>query len=472
MATEQDTRESASTDPPIRVVHLAGDRAAATATAEFLSDRGVEVRTATDPARGLALAWGHPDGLADDDGDETAVDAAVVDAVLPEIDGVDLLGRLREVRPALPAVVLAADADERPPVETLLSAGANAVVDGHDEDALARLHHRLRAAVDARRHEQAVAAAGEGLAVKDAAGRYRLANDRFATLSDREGVVGATDADLFDPALARRRETTDERARETGRRTDRERFGDGDRPVETTRQPVTGPPGLAVATRDVSGAVEREADLRERLQRLDAFASMVSHDLRGPLDRVEGYVEIARETGDTDYLDEVEDAVARVGEVVDATLAVARAEDATDPEPLELGTAARRAWERSVDDEAATMTADERSLSADPDLLARLLENLFRNAAEHAGPGATVRVGATDAGFYVADDGGGLPEDLRDRAFEPGVTTAQRGTGLGLAVVAWAADAHGWTVEAGESEAGGARFDVVCSPADGDRSAE
>ena len=72
----------------------------------------------------------------------------------------------------------------------------------------------------------------------------------------------------------------------------------------------------------------------------------------------------------------------------------------------------------------------------------------------------TVRVGDLADGFYVADDGPGVPSDEREAVFDPGYTSTDRGAGLGLPIVARIAEAHGWTVTLGDSEAGGARVEV------------
>jgi signal transduction histidine kinase len=73
----------------------------------------------------------------------------------------------------------------------------------------------------------------------------------------------------------------------------------------------------------------------------------------------------------------------------------------------------------------------------------------------------TVTVGdlADDAGFFVADDGPGIPPDERETVFEAGHSTAPDGTGFGLAIVDGIADAHGWTVRVTDSATGGARFE-------------
>ena len=98
---------------------------------------------------------------------------------------------------------------------------------------------------------------------------------------------------------------------------------------------------------------------------------------------------------------------------------------------------------------------------ADRSRLKQLLENLFRNAVAHNGDDVHVTVGDTADGFYVADDGVGVPPDDRDRIFESGYTTDADGCGLGLPIVRDIADAHGWDVTVAESTAGGARFEFT-----------
>ncbi|MDY7083008.1 MAG: HAMP domain-containing sensor histidine kinase, partial [Halobacteria archaeon] len=83
-----------------------------------------------------------------------------------------------------------------------------------------------------------------------------------------------------------------------------------------------------------------------------------------------------------------------------------------------------------------------------------------RNSVEHAGKDVTVRVGGSENGFYVKDDGEGIPEKERDAVFNTGYTSANDGTGLGLSIVEKVVEAHGWSIEVSESEEGGARFDI------------
>ena len=103
------------------------------------------------------------------------------------------------------------------------------------------------------------------------------------------------------------------------------------------------------------------------------------------------------------------------------------------------------------------VTDDAPTVEADPERLRQLLENLFTNAAEHGDGATTITVGRLEDGFYVADDGVGIPEDEREGISESGRSGTEGGTGFGLSIVAEIAEAHGWTASATESETGGAR---------------
>lgn len=113
--------------------------------------------------------------------------------------------------------------------------------------------------------------------------------------------------------------------------------------------------------------------------------------------------------------------------------------------------------------EAGLVIESDRTFRADPDRLQRLFENLFRNAIEHAGPDVAVTVGAlpNPPGFFVADDGRGIPQEERDEVFESGYSTGESGTGFGLATVQEIADAHGWRISVTESADQGARFEIT-----------
>jgi PAS domain S-box-containing protein len=207
----------------------------------------------------------------------------------------------------------------------------------------------------------------------------------------------------------------------------------------------------------------RGRELARQNERLEEFATVLSHDLRNPLNVAQGRLELAMDACDSDHLGDVADAHERMNALVDDVLALAREGNRVDdPEPVDLGAVVQDCW-ANVETREATVHADvEGSIRADRPRLQQLLENLVRNAVEHGGDDVAVTVGELDDadGFYVADDGPGVPEGERAEVFSPGYSTSESGTGFGLSIVKQVAEAHGWDVRATDAADGGARFEV------------
>ena len=226
------------------------------------------------------------------------------------------------------------------------------------------------------------------------------------------------------------------------------------------------PTRMIAILRDISDRVEHRLALEKKIERLDRFASIVSHNLRNPLSIIQGRLTLARETGDPEQFDAIEEAVDRMDEMLSDLLQLTRKGDVIgDRTFVELETLARRAWPESDTDSGTLEIESSRVISADRSRVCELFENLFENALEHAGADVTVRVGtietADDAGFYIEDDGVGIPTDERDTVFEWGHTTATEGTGFGLAIVAEIVDAHGWEIDVCDATTGGTRFEIT-----------
>jgi PAS domain S-box-containing protein len=218
--------------------------------------------------------------------------------------------------------------------------------------------------------------------------------------------------------------------------------------------------GYAIYT-DITEQKQRERELARQNERLDQFASVVSHDLRNPLSVARGRLELAKETGEDEHFEATEHAHDRMEELIDGLLALARQGELTDdPIPVDLESVAESAW-GTVDTQDLDLGFDDPGVVvADSERLRQLLENLFRNATEHAGDATTVTVGGLSSGFYVADDGPGIPESEREAVLESGYS-GDGGTGFGLAIVNTIADAHDWDVTITESDDGGARFEFT-----------
>jgi len=248
--------------------------------------------------------------------------------------------------------------------------------------------------------------------------------------------------------------------------------------------------------------VEQAHERERQNERLDEFASIVSHDLRNPLNVLSVTLDLIEQEQDPTHVERCRRNVARMERLIDDLLVLAR--DGTvvaETEPLALEAVATESWRAVPTDNGRLQVETDAVVEADPDRLRQLFENLFRNAVEHSStsprssstpedavehgstspgssstddetasdPDVTVTVEALENGFAVEDDGPGIPADERDRVFESGYSTAEEGTGLGLAIVDRISDAHGWEVtlvsgadEGSESsESDGARFEVT-----------
>jgi len=207
----------------------------------------------------------------------------------------------------------------------------------------------------------------------------------------------------------------------------------------------------------------RETKLQRQNERLDEFASVVAHDLRNPLSIAIGFLDIVEETGDLSHVDRIESAHDRMERLIDDLLTLSRGETTvTDAKQIDLRAVTTEAW-GYVDTAEATLTVADTvpTVAGDASRLTQLFENLFRNAIEHGGEAVTVTVGQLDGGdgFYVEDDGDGIPPEKREEVLEHGVTSTKGGTGFGLSIVEDIAKAHGWSVRVTEGGAGGARFE-------------
>lgn len=316
-----------------------------------------------------------------------------------------------------------------------------------------------------------------GIVMKDVESRYQLLNSEWRSclgIADDADIDTLTDFELFAAPVAEGFRAEDRRVMQSGEPievTQTVPTVDGERTMLTRKTPVYTESGTikgvcAVST-DITDRVEREAELavsRKRLQRqngrLEEFAEIVSHDLRSPLTTAAGRLELADDTGSVEHIESAREALDRAIDLIDNTLTLAKEGRVIEERvPVELAELVDSAW-KSMENESVTLVCDiDGEISADPDRLTRLFENLFANAIRHGGASVTVTVGrANESALYIADDGPGIPADKRDAVFERGMTTEHAGTGYGLAIVERIVDAHDWEISIETSTDGGARF--------------
>ncbi len=226
------------------------------------------------------------------------------------------------------------------------------------------------------------------------------------------------------------------------------------------------------------------ADREAALKRQREFVADASHELRTPLTSILANLELLQASlEDPDREEEramVDSALrssGRMSRLVGDLLLLARADAGRIGARTRCDlaeTAAHVAAEVAPTlGERELRVENDRPLPVDgnPDELHRMVLNLLDNAVRHTPPGSTIELRLSseggDAVVEVADDGPGVPVELREQIFErfvrgdgPADTAVGGGSGLGLAIVRAVARLHGGSAEVGGSDLGGALFRI------------
>lgn len=206
------------------------------------------------------------------------------------------------------------------------------------------------------------------------------------------------------------------------------------------------------------------AELQRTNERLDNFARIISHDLQNPLTVAQGHLDLAKTNPKEEHIEPAERALDQMGSMIEDLLTMSQqGQTVNEVETVDLAELAEKCWQTVPAGSATLRIETDRRIQADRGRTRELLENLFRNAVEHSDDGVTITVGDLDhaPGFYVMDDGPGIPEDEREAVFESGYSTSETGTGFGLAIVQEIVSAHDWEVDVTTSEGGGTRFEIA-----------
>jgi PAS domain S-box-containing protein len=327
-------------------------------------------------------------------------------------------------------------------------------------------------------HERILETVGDPVCTFDTGGQFGYVNAAFErqTGYDAESVRDEPLTLVMDDEDAQTLlATVEELQRDGGTRETVEitltpRDGDGI-PVEcnlTTLEGGEPRTDVVAAIRDITARKARE-------ERLSKFASVVSHDLRNPLDVALGRAEVLPEIADVNeeneqHLHEIHNSLKRMEQLIQDVLTLSRQNEGTvEMESVDLTAVARDAWGNVETTDATLSVTKATDIAAHRGRLLRLFENLFRNSVEHGDDGVTIEVGMVDrddeTGFYVADDGPGIDDDAREQLFEGGYSTSNDGTGLGLTIVREIGKAHNWNVSVAETggncSLSGARFEIT-----------
>ena len=334
------------------------------------------------------------------------------------------------------------------------------------------------------RYETIVETVNDGIFVSDEDNRFVLVNDAYCELVgyDREELIGSPTSLVADEEAESVTNIIDEVERNlTAESSETNTYetplttASGETiTVEWSVAPLPeqdgGAPDRVVVVRDVTDRNERERELEQQNRRLESFASMLAHELRNPVNIGQIYSQQLPTDTDPEVVEYITEAFDRIEDMIDVILVLARGREAVGgSNSIRLAEVAREAWE-DVNGPDATLEVDlGATIQADETYVRHLFGNLFKNAVQHGGADVTVTVGEVSTGFYVADDGSGIPAADQDTVFEAGYTTAggRGGSGLGLAFVRELAEVYEWTCSVTESSTGGARFeftDVTAMP--------
>jgi nitrogen-specific signal transduction histidine kinase len=315
--------------------------------------------------------------------------------------------------------------------------------------------------------QQLIGVIGDPLVIVDDESEVVYSNTAArAMFAVESGWRGMDAAEFFGPHAEQIRPGAD-----TSTHEDTIELGDADRYFDIRRTEIQTPArntgGWVIVFSDVT-------ELKRTNRRLDRFASMVSHDLRTPLNRATARLgRLSREQSD-EGVEAVRTELARMESIIDDMLQLARAGEAVDTtEACSLGDLVTEVWETlETDDAELECHVGDTTVEADLARLFQVFENLLGNALVHNDTPLTVRVGRLDVdrdlaagdalgGFFVEDDGRGIPGDEREEIFEYGYTTDEVGNGYGLSIVRQIVEAHGWELHATEGSDGGARFAIT-----------
>src|SRR5436309_377957 len=237
---------------------------------------------------------------------------------------------------------------------------------------------------------------------------------------------------------------------------------------------------LRQALRELATALEAARDRELEAERLRAFrevARRVAHEIKNPLTAMRIAVDQLRRSGSpadgrTDMAVEVVGAeTERLNQLAKEFAEFGRLPEGPKSEVdlvdllIDLGKSAVP----SEVDVSVRANGEPCKLLGHYDPLRRAFANLLRNAAEAMGGRGSIEVAVSRDGnglaVTIADHGSGIPDDLRQRVFEPYFTTKNDGTGLGLALVRQTIEAHNGSITVAETPGGGGTFSIVLSAA-------
>ena len=370
-----------SIDEDIRVLHTEDEPELAELAATFIEreDERFVVESAGDASAGL-------DRLADGE-----FDCVVSDYDMPGRNGIEFLRAVRDRYPELPFILYTGKGSEEVASEAISAGVTDYLQKEAGTDQYTLLANRMLNAVVKRRARQQATEVEQQL--QDLS---EISNDVLWMFTHDWNEL------LYTPDSAERLLSGAYSRSLEGRlgREKRELVAADGTVVEALLRAVP----RRTAAGEVIGTVAMYLDITEREsvrranERLEEFTSIVSHDLRNPLNVATGRLELVADECDSEHLDRLERALDRMAALIDDLLTLSReGRGVTDPQPVDLATIINGCWENVETWKAVLTTTTDRNVRADRSRLKQVFENLFRNAVEHGG----ARFEITDVEFVA-----------------------------------------------------------------------
>lgn len=466
----------------VHVLHVDDEPALTETTAEFLTreDDRLEIHTATNVSDGLDLVHTAP------------VDCVVSDYDLSDRNGIEFLRAVRDYFSDLPFILYTGKGSEEVAMDAISAGVTDYVQKEHGTEQYTVLANRITNAVesyrsekklaerneDLRRYKNMVNSMNDGACIYDEDGRFVVVNEYIADLynttteeleGEKSGLIPLIREEhgRNDPYQA----LLDGRSDRYSTEISREFPNAGHVVLHLRLVPliVDGEiEGIVGVSREITELKQREQELRRERDRLDEFAGIVSHDLQNLLTVAIGRAEIVAQECESEQCETIISTLDRMSRLTEDVLWLARkGRGIGEVQPLSIEETVDAAWDIVAD---RTETAQLRygddwtspvTIEADANRFSQLIENLLTNAIEHGGADTTITVGTLADGFYVEDDGPGIPEDRREDVFTAGYSTGEAGTGFGLRIVEQIVEAHGWEIDVTTGTENGARFEIT-----------
>ncbi len=410
-----------------------------------------------------------------------SVDAIVSDYDMPELNGLDFLEEVRAVEPNIPFILYTGKGSEEIASRAISRGVTEYMQKQTGSEQYSVLANRIRNAVERHRAERrseqervkfqtVFEKASDAMIIADDDGVYQNVNSAACDLFDRpeSDLLGKTAADFtydgfdFETAWDSFQEIEHERGLFPVERPD------GSVRVAEYAAKSNILPGMHLSVlRDITEQREYERQMHIERERLSEFAGVLSHDLKNHVQVAKGNLELLANGLDRSErdrrLETAKNAVTRIEHVIGDVLAISRTgEKQSEERAVNVSEMAEGIWNRVSTGAAQAAIEPDIVVTGDEWRLQRLLMNLFRNTVEHGGERVAIRVGRLGDrdGFFVEDDGPGIPSTERDAVFDWLHSTKEGGTGIGLKSVKQIIDAEGWSISIEEGTMGGARFEI------------